>query len=198
MPKLRSYLVFDFETTGLDPTTDRIIQVGLCEVHRGEVRRRSAWLVKQTVPIAPGAAEKHGITDEQIRLHGEPPTKSARVLLKALNDAPGCMGHNIHRFDIPFIRAECDRLGMKCPDTLEYVDTAALYKGWKLGQPKRQRETQAAYAERILSQRVFGLKYAIPTCLQELGIPVDQAQLHDASRDAYATHLIFERLARHL
>ncbi len=198
MRPIDSYLVFDFETTGLDPETDRIIQVGLCEVHRGEVERRSAWLVKQTVPIAPGAAKKHGISDEQVRLHGEPPAKSARVLLKALNEAPACMGHNIHRFDIRFIEAECDRLDMNCPDTLEYVDTAALYKGWKLGQPKWQRETQAAYAERILSQRVYGLKYAISTCLQEFGIPVDQAQLHDASADAYATHLVYKALTPRL
>jgi DNA polymerase III epsilon subunit-like protein len=32
-----SYLVFDFETTGLSPKTDHIIQVGLCEVVDGRV-----------------------------------------------------------------------------------------------------------------------------------------------------------------
>lgn len=46
-----SYLVFDFETTGLSPENDHIIQVGLCEVVDGRVSRQSGWLVNQDVEI---------------------------------------------------------------------------------------------------------------------------------------------------
>jgi len=49
---MNSYLVFDFETNGLGPRTDRIIQVGLCEVRDGAVVSTDRWLVRQEVPIS--------------------------------------------------------------------------------------------------------------------------------------------------
>ncbi len=198
MKPLDSYVVFDFETTGLDPESDRIIQVGLCEVTNNEVARRAGWLVNQTVDIPPGATAVHGITTADIRSEGETPKHSLRVLLKALDSAPHCMGHNIHRFDLAFLHAECNRIGYAMPNVSDYVDTAALYKGWKLGQAKRTRETHRDYANRILSLRVPGLKYSLATCVRALGIKLDSSTLHDASADAYATHSVYKALTRRL
>ncbi len=198
MTPLDSYVVFDFETTGLGPESDRIIQVGLCEVANNQVARRAGWLVNQTVDIPAGATAVHGITTADIRSEGETPKHSLRVLLKALQSAPCCIGHNIHRFDLAFLHAECNRVGYAMPNVGDYVDTAALYKGWKLGQPKRTGETHRDYANRILSMRVSGLKYSLPTCLRALGIKLDSSTLHDASADAYATHLVYATLAPQL
>ena len=60
--------------------------------------------------------------------------------------------------------------------------------------PKGPGETYKAYADRVFAIRAPGLKYSIPTCIRELGIKVGSAQLHDASQDAYLTHLIFRAL----
>ena len=68
-----SYLVFDFETTGLSPATDRIIQVGLCEVVNSRVRRQAGWLVNQQVQIPAGATDTHGIATADIRTAGDSP-----------------------------------------------------------------------------------------------------------------------------
>ena len=191
-----SYVVFDFETTGLSPQADRIIQVGLCEVVNRRVQRQAGWLVNQSIEVPPDATEIHGITTADIRARGVPPEKSLRVLLQTMRKTPACIGHNIHRFDVPFLLNECGRLGMEPPDCRDFIDTAALFKGWKLGMPKEAAESHQEYANRVLSIRVAGLRYSVETCLDEFGVELDASTLHDAGRDAYATHLILEALER--
>jgi DNA polymerase-3 subunit epsilon len=191
-----SYLVFDFETTGLSPESDHIIQVGLCDVVEGRVTRRSGWLVNQNVHVPPGATGVHGITTGDIRDQGVSPEKSLRVLLNTLRKAATCVGHNIHDFDIPFLLTECGRLGMAPPDSRDYVDTAALFKGWKLGMQKEPGENHQDYADRILPMPVRGLRYSVQTCLDEFGIELDASTLHNATHDTHSTHLIFQALQK--
>lgn len=194
MRSTRSYLVFDFETTGLEPNRDRIIQVGLCAVSDGAVGDRQSWLVHQDVPIDPEATKVHGITAENLRAGGIPPQESLTRLFEAMRSAPVCAGHNIHRFDVKFMQAEARRLGIPPPDARDFIDTAALFKGWKLGMPQGPRESHQDYAHRVLSIRAPGLKYAVAACMRALGIKAETAGLHDAGQDAYLTHLIFQAL----
>ncbi len=196
MPWPASYLVFDFETTGLSAEADRIIQVGLCEVVNRRVQRQAGWLVNQSTDVPPKTTEIHGITTGDIRARGVPPEKSLRVLLETMRKAPTCIGHNIHRFDVPFLIAECDRLGMEPPACEDFIDTAALFKGWKLGMPKEPGESHQDYADRVLSMPVRGLRYSVEVCLDEFGIDVDPATLHNATHDTHATHLIFQALQK--
>ena len=196
MMPMNSYLVFDFETTGLDPQRDRIIAVGLCGVTGGQVADRRGWLVNQDVQIPPEATGVHGITTADIRAHGLPPRESLARLLAALSTAPACVGHNIHQFDILFLLAESHRLGMPAPDFADFIDTAALFKGWKLNMPRDPAENFETYTRRVLGTRAPGLKYSISVCLQALGIQTGGSRLHDASCDAYLTHLIFEALQK--
>lgn len=189
-----SYLVFDFETTGLDPRADRIIQVGVCEVRAGNVVSTDGWLVKQDVPISAEAAAVHGIRDEDLAARGIAPAESMERLVALLERAPACVGHNVYVFDIPFLMAEVRRLRSKAPSVAGFVDTAALFKGWKLGLPQRATESHRAYAERVLAIRSPGLKYSIPACLRELKIDRKAVKAHDATGDAYLTHLIYAKL----
>lgn len=196
---VRSYLVFDFETTGLSFRRDRIIQVGLCRVTEGQVVDRTGWLVRQDVPIHPEAQRKHGITIEALRKEGVPPEASLTRLLATMREAPACMGHNIHLFDLRFLQAECRRTGVREPDSSGFIDTAALFKGWRLEKPYDHRhESPHDYAVRVLSTRVKGLKYSVEACLEALAIEADKSRMHDASDDAYLTHLIFEALRSRL
>jgi len=189
-----SYLVFDFETSGLDPGRDRIIQVGVCIVRDGSVISTDGWLVNQSVRISAEARAVHGITENDIQARGIPPQDSLARLFALMGQAAGCVGHNIHRFDVLFMFSEARRLGLQPPGVEDFVDTAALFKGWKLGCRKGPKETNRAYAERVLSMKAFGLKYSIPACLKELRIDSKLVKAHDAAGDAYMTHLIYERL----
>ena len=194
MKSIQSYLVFDFETSGLEHRSDRIIQVGLCQVSDGEVGDRHSWLVHQDVRIDPEATRIHGLTAEDLRARGIPPQESLTRLFEAMRSAPVCMGHNIHRFDVKFMRAEGRRLGIVPPEACDFIDTAALFKGWKLGMPKGPHESHQDYAHRVLSIRAPGLKFSVDACVRALGIKVDARGLHNADQDAYLTHLIFHAL----
>ena len=196
MPPIDSYLVFDFETTGLDPRTERIIQIGLCKVSGGVAVERSGWLVNQDIEVPPAARQVHGITTADIRARGIPPHDSLARLLEALSAAHACVGHNIHQFDILFLYAECRRLGMPAPEFGRHVDTAALFKGWKLNLPRKTGETHKQYTDRVLAIRAPGLKYSLSACLAALGIRAESTRLHEAGSDAYLTHLIFETLKK--
>ena len=96
LPIVNSYLVFDFETTGLNPDADRIIQVGLCLVSEGTVVDRSSWLVNQNVEVSRAATRIHGISTDDIRTRGIAPCDSVVRMLDAMRSAPTCIGHNIH------------------------------------------------------------------------------------------------------
>lgn len=191
---VRSYVVFDFETTGLDVNKDRIIQVGLCGVSDGQIIERHDWLVRQDVPIDPEATRVHGITAEHVRARGISPHQSLARLFEAIRNAPACVGHNIHRFDIRFMGAESRRLGVTPPDPRNFIDTAALFKGWKLGLRRRPQESHQDYANRVFSIHVAGLRYSVEACMRALDIRADLAGRHTAGHDAYLTHLILQAL----
>ena len=194
--EIHSYVVFDFETTGLDPQSDHIIQVGLCTVKSNDQVTEDGWLVNQNITVPSEATAIHGIDTDAIRSRGLQPKESLTKLLVALREAPICVGHNIHRFDVPFLIKECRRLEMIPPDTDNFIDTAVLFKGWKLGMPKRSDETFKCYSERALSIRMPGLLFSVPACLMELRFQADSSKAHDASHDAYMTHLIFHHLQK--
>jgi len=115
-----------------------------------------------------------------------------------MRGAPTCVGRNIHRFDVKFMQAESRRFGIQPPVARDFIDTAALFKGWKLGMPKESRESHHDYAHRVLSIRSAGLKYSVEACMRTLGIKADTAELHKASHVAYLTHLILEALREKL
>ncbi len=194
---INSYLVFDFETTGFSPVNDRIIQVGICRVVNNTVADTASWLVKQDVHSSRQAQNVHGITQNRLRQYGIPPITSLQRLLTAISNAPLCVGHNIVRFDLPFLLAECSRYAIDAPAIEHFHDTAALFKGWKLDSRYNHiNESPHQYAQRILSIRAQGLKYSIPVCIEEFGIKAENRQLHDAAVDAQLTHEIFEHLRR--
>jgi len=190
----RSYLVFDFETTGLHPVRNRIIQVGVCRVEDGEAVEQRGWLVNQGVESEPEALKKHGISLADTLARGITPERSLAGLLEMMRTAQTCVGHNIHLFDVKFLLAEAERLGMEPPEYEDYLDTAAWFKGRKLGLLKAPDECWRQYALRVLSIPVAGLYYSIPTCIRELGIEAAEDRMHDASYDAYCTHLILQAL----
>lgn len=188
-----SYLVFDFETTGLDPEHDRIIQVGTCKVMNGAIVECDRWLVDQGVPVPPEATRIHGITRAMTQ-RGMKPFDSCQRLLDKMAESSICAGHNIHGFDVRFLVAECERHCLPMPDAEHFIDTAAYFKGAQLGLFRSAEETDREYAWRVLSVPAAGVRYNLRHCLHELGIEMDSSQLHDASVDCIATHHVLQAM----
>lgn len=102
---------FDLETTGINPATDRIVEICYLKVHPNGKEETKTILVNPDMPIPPSSTAVHGITDEKVA--NCPKFKEiAKVLAR---DIEGCdlAGYNSNRFDIPllaeeFLRADVD------------------------------------------------------------------------------------------
>lgn len=101
--------VLDTETTGRDPQTDRIVEIGIVVGLRGEVVKRHNWLVNPGIPIPDGAREVHGISDDDVK---DAPTfqQIAGEIAAALQGTvPAAYNAS---FDKSFVEAELLRSGL--------------------------------------------------------------------------------------
>jgi DNA polymerase-3 subunit epsilon len=197
----RPLAFFDLETTGLDPRMDRIVEVSVLKafppdatgaVPEPVVRTRR---VNPGMPIPPGAAAVHGITDADVA--DEPPFSAiAKNLFDFLSDCDFA-GFGVRRFDLPLLAAEFKRCGL----TFEYA-TRHCVDGKDIYHFKEPRTLSAAYAlycggelesahsaeADVLASRDVLLgqleRYEdLPTTLAELakvGVPAGDADAYDA------------------
>ncbi len=118
-------IIFDTETTGLDPREDRIIELGCVElVNRFPTGRTLHQFINpEGRSVHPDAHAVHGISDADLAdkpVFGE-------ILESFLDfiDGAKLVAHNAN-FDIGFINAELNRLGQTFIDPGRVVDTLAI------------------------------------------------------------------------
>jgi DNA polymerase III subunit epsilon len=102
---------FDLETTGINVTQDRIIEIAVIKVlPNGEVIKKSN-LVNPTLPIPPESTAIHGITNEDV---ADKPTfkEIAKDYVKFFEGAD-LAGFNILKFDVPMLVEEFLRAGVE-------------------------------------------------------------------------------------
>lgn len=107
MPRLkleRPLLFFDLETTGVDPATDRIVEISALRLDPSEAVETRTRRLNPERPIPAEATAVHGIRDEDVL---EAPTfrQIARSLLEFIGPAD-LAGFNIRRFDVPLLDRE--------------------------------------------------------------------------------------------
>ncbi|KAF0127385.1 MAG: DNA polymerase III subunit epsilon [Elusimicrobia bacterium] len=118
----------DVETTGLSPRSARVCEVAAVSFRGAERLGTLAELVNPGGPIPPACSAIHGITDEMVR--DSPSFGAVAPRLLAMLENTVIVGHNAD-FDIRFLRAEFERVGLKFPG-LPVVDTLAIArKNWK-------------------------------------------------------------------
>ena len=117
-------IVFDTETTGLDPASgDRMVEIGCIElVNRVPTGRTFHAYFNPEMLMPAGAQDIHGLTDEFL---ADKPRFGERVeaLLEFIGDAQLVI-HNA-QFDIGFLNAELERVG-KARLVNAYVDTVSV------------------------------------------------------------------------
>ena len=106
----RPLVIFDLETTGIDPATDKIVEVATLRVEPDGTRQSRTRRLNPGRPIPAGATRVHGITDDDVR---DEPTfeRVARGLLEFLAGAD-LAGFNVRRFDAPLLDREFKDCGM--------------------------------------------------------------------------------------
>ena len=107
-------LGLDFETTGLEPKTHHIIEVGVVtwDTDTQTPLRLLSFYVKAPTWVA--EAEKiHGIKQETVEKYGVAPAAAFARLSKELDGCEYIVAHNGNIFDKLFAEEECRRQGIK-------------------------------------------------------------------------------------
>jgi DNA polymerase-3 subunit epsilon len=106
----RPLAVFDLETTGTDPATDKIVEIAVLRIEPDGKREARTRRIDPGRPIPPAATAVHGIGDDDVR--GEPTfDRIARGLLEFL-DGADLAGFNVRRFDVPLLEREFSDCGL--------------------------------------------------------------------------------------
>lgn len=152
-------VVFDLETTGLDPEMCEIIELGAVKIEHGEITQRFSSFAKPKFSIPDKITELTGITDEMV----ENAPRIEDVVYDFYEWSKGCVisGYNIVAFDLKFLKKVADQIGIKF--TNEVIDTFIVV---------RQSSIKAS-------------NYKLGTIVKSLGITLKDA--HRAYNDANAT-----------
>ena len=106
----RPICFFDLETTGINITFDKIVEISILKVFPNGNDKKKTWLVNPEIPISPQATAIHGITDEKVS--DKPIFKSiAKDVYSWIKDSD-LGGFNSNRFDIPILAEELLRSGI--------------------------------------------------------------------------------------
>ncbi len=106
----RPLAVFDIESTGLNPRTDRVIELAVVRLDPGGGRTERTWLLNPGVPIPVESTAIHGITDEMVRDAPRFEEKAAEILDFFRDCDLG--GFGLSKLDIPILEEEFSRCGM--------------------------------------------------------------------------------------
>lgn len=164
-----AYVVFDIETTGFFPVTNRIIEIGAVRVENGQITDRFSTFVNPEVPIPFEIEKLTGINDGMV-LDADTIEAVLPRFLEFVGDA-ALVAHNAN-FDVGFIKENAKRQNI--PVDFTYVDTVGMARTLLTGQAK----------------------YTLDAVAKTLKIPLENH--HRAVDDAECTAEIFLKLAEML
>ena len=117
-----TFIVFDLETTGLNPAGEEITEIAAVRVVEGEIRDSFQTYVNPHKPIPPEITELTGISDETVADAPDLDKAVPEFLKWAGEGQYPLVAHNAG-FDMGFLRTACQRLGIEREftsiDTLE-------------------------------------------------------------------------------
>ena len=117
-----TFIVFDLETTGLNPASEEITEIAAVRVVEGEIRDSFQTYVNPHKPIPPEITELTGISDETVADAPDLDKAVPEFLKWAGEGQYPLVAHNAG-FDMGFLRTACQRLGIEREftsiDTLE-------------------------------------------------------------------------------
>ena len=105
------YNILDFETTGFSADYDRVIEVGVVKIHKGQIVERFQEFINPGVRIPRAITNLTGITNEMVKNSGTNTEVMPR--LKSFLKEELIIAHNAS-FDARFFKAEMTRLEIPC------------------------------------------------------------------------------------
>lgn len=136
---LRRPIAFiDVETTGINVSTDRIIEISVLKISPNGVEEWMSTRVNPGIPVPPKSTAIHGITDAD--LADAPTFREIAKNLATFLEGTDLAGYNAIKFDIPILAEEFLRINMDFSfRKRRYVDAQVIFY------KKEQRTLSAAY-----------------------------------------------------
>lgn len=163
--KLKKPIVFfDLETTGINPASDRIVEISLLKVMPNGSETSKTYRINPEMDIPAQSTQIHGITNEDVK---DSPTFKmlSKELISIIEDAD-IGGYNSNKFDIPLLAEEFLRTGSDFDlKKRKFIDVMVIYM------KKEPRNLEAAY------------KYYCDKDLKDA---------HSAEADTMATYEVFK------
>ena len=104
-----TFVAFDFETTGLSPNWDRIIEIGAVKFNNDGELDRFSQLVNPQMPIPEGASAVNEIFDHMVK--NAPIGQEVLPLFQKFVAGSILVAHNA-AFDVSFFRSSLSRWGL--------------------------------------------------------------------------------------
>ncbi len=107
----RPIAFIDLETTGVNLSTDRIVEIAIVKILPDASRQVKRKLINPQMPIPKASSDIHGITDDMIK--DAATFKQAANEIKQFLENSDLGGYNSNRFDIPMLMEEFLRAEME-------------------------------------------------------------------------------------
>ncbi|ACN98240.1 3'-5' exonuclease [Sulfurihydrogenibium azorense] len=172
-PPEDEYVVFDTETTGLNPKTDDILSIGAVKIKQNRIllNDRFYTVVKPEREINEETIKIHGLRKKDLE-NGIPIEKAIKDFLRFIGSRP-LVGYYID-FDVAMINKYTKKIiGIPLPN--KKIEVSGMYYDYKIG---------------TIPQGFVDLRF--DSILKGLKIP--SFGKHDALNDAIMTGLIFLKL----
>ncbi|WP_438945481.1 exonuclease domain-containing protein [Sediminibacterium sp.] len=122
----RPIAFIDLETTGVNISNDRIVEIAIVKILTDGTRQVKRKLINPQIPIPAGASDVHGITDEMVK--DAPSFKQVANEIKQFIENCDLGGYNSNRFDIPMLIEEFLRAGVPfSADGRKLVDVQKVF-----------------------------------------------------------------------
>ena len=134
----RPIIFFDLETTGVDTSRDRIVEISMVKILVDGTKQVKTRRINPEMPIPTEATAVHGISDEDVK--DEPTFKQIAKSLALFIEGCDFGGFNSNRFDLPVLVEEFLRAGVDVDfKRRKYIDVQNIFH------KKEQRTLVAAY-----------------------------------------------------
>lgn len=163
-------VVFDTETTGLNPSKDHILEIGAVKFNKtdyranGEIDTFQAF-IKQENPIPHSATKINGITDEMVK-DGDTEIEAINKFLDFVGDYP-LYAYN-QEFDMGFLFAASKRNGidrglseLTCTDLLDFSRKNLDLPNYRLGTVCEYLEISSSGQHRAVNDSLMSLQLFI-------------------------------------
>lgn len=167
--------VIDVETTGLDSTKDRIIEIGIIRFERGEVIETYGELISPGCALPEEVTKITGIKPED--LEGKPTfAELAHEIWSRIQDV-GIVAYNLS-FDKGFVSEELKRVGLEWPEEAPTLDPLIFARQFFKNHPRKN----------------------LSAISKLLGIPLEEAHraTHDATVAGHVLYAFEDRLPERL